>query len=58
MDQMEGDPACQGGAKAKSMCSREERKRRKTSGVEEGHADQQERRGSSSVSSASHGISF
>lgn len=52
MDQMEEEPANQSGLKEKRVCSREERKRRKTPGMEEG------RRGSSSLSGASHGISF
>lgn len=56
---MEGEPACPTGAKGgkrnERVCSREERKRRKTSGVtvEEVHASQQ--RQSSSTSSVSHG---
>lgn len=56
---MEGEPACPTGAKGgkrnERVCSREERKRRKTSGVtaEEVQAGQQ--RQSSSASSVSHG---
>lgn len=57
-DQMDGEPAYQSAAQGKRVCSREERKRRKSSGMEEGPSGQQGRRGSSSVSSASHGISF
>lgn len=58
VDQMEGDPAYQSGTKGKRVCSREERKKRKTSGTEEGPPGQQGRRESSSVSSASHGITL
>lgn len=55
---MEGESAYQSAAKGKRVCLREERKRRKTSGMEEGPSGQQGRRGSSLVSRASHGISF
>lgn len=54
---MEGEPACPTGAKGgnrnERVCSREERKRRKTSGVTVEDAGQQ--RQSSSASSVSHG---
>ncbi|XP_051263977.1 echinoderm microtubule-associated protein-like 1 isoform X2 [Dicentrarchus labrax] len=56
---MEGEPACltgtRGGKRSERVCSREERKRRKTSGVvEEGPTGQQRHPDSSSVSSVSH----
>lgn len=58
---MEGEPACptgaRGGKRSERVCLREERKRRKTSGVvEEGPTGQQRHPDCSSVSSASHGI--
>lgn len=55
---MEAEPAHQSAAKEKKVCSREERKRRKTSAMEEVPSGQPGHRGSSSVSSASHGISW
>lgn len=59
---MEGEPVssltgARGGKRSERVCSREERKRRKTRGVvEEGPAGQQRHPDCSSESSVSHGI--
>lgn len=60
---MEGELAyvtgAKGGKRSERLCSREERKRRKTSGVvEEGPSGQQRHPDCSSGSSVSHGIPF
>ncbi|XP_067429042.1 uncharacterized protein [Thunnus thynnus] len=60
---MEGEPAyltgIRGGKRSERVCSREERKRRKTSGaVEEGPPGQQRHSEHSSVSSVSHDLLF
>lgn len=55
---MEGAPEYQSGTKGKRACLREERKRRKSSGMEEGPSGQRGRGGSSSLSGASRGIIF